>query len=130
MTYDYTMDFETGTISNLTMTLDGYNTFNGERTDFLDYKLQIREGTNDDIFFSIDGFIKTSCLNAWIEIQTMQEVNMGYYAYCPTSGQILIGGNGSSLTVTFNNDGSVDVTGAVTAHYDDCNALDGTACSL
>jgi len=90
---------------------------------------------------SVDGFIKTNCMNGWIEIDTTTPIveveNYTNYEEdsCPTQGVVTVKGQGgSSTTMTFNSDGSIDFTGAVTKHLDSCNEMDSEdgegACSL
>ena len=50
--------------------------------------------------------------------------------HCPSSGQLVIDGNDSSITLDFNADGSVDVSGSVTDHYISCDDLDTGICII
>jgi len=90
---------------------------------------------------SVDGFVKTNCMNGWIEIDTTTPIveveNYTNYEEntCPTQGVITVKGQGgSSTTMTFNSDGSMDFTGAVSKHLASCNEMDSEdgegACSL
>ncbi len=97
---------------------------------------------------NVGGFIKSNCLGGWIEIDTTKNVMMSYdynpdnivceeytddqnQTYqqcsneeentCPSQGEIVIKGQGgSSVTINFNEDGSVDFSGSVTEHFDNC----------
>jgi len=82
------------------------------------------------ISFSVNGFIKTDCLGAWIEIKTIENIQINNVDPCPTAGKIVINGNASSITVDFNFDGSVNVSGSVTDYYGSCLSLPGDTCSI
>jgi len=114
---------------NMTITINAYQVISGERTDFDNYRLTFVADSNYNVALTVNGSIRSDCLGGWVEITTNEAIQGNAYDDCPSAGQIVISGNASSLTVTFNADGSVDVSGAVTDHYDSCNDLDTGACS-
>jgi hypothetical protein len=123
MTFAYTLD-----LSSMSITMDGYTSIFGERTDYQNYTFSIAINSNDDVTYAINGFIKTDCLGGWIEIRTTEDIQVIFPNDCPTAGQIVISGNASELTVDFNTDGSIDVSGSATEHYDSCYSLPTGAC--
>jgi hypothetical protein len=116
-------------VVDMSITINGYVVASGERTDFDNYRLILAMDNNYNMSITINGSIKSDCIGGWVEITTNEAMVGNAYDDCPSAGQIVISGNASSLTVTFNADGSVDVSGAVTNHYDSCNDLDTGACS-
>ena len=120
---------EIGYTVDMSMTINGYVVASGERTDFDNYRLTLAMDSNYNMSITINGSIKSDCIGGWVEITTNEAMVGNAYDDCPSAGQIVISGNASGLTVTFNANGSVDVSGTVTNHYDSCNDLDTGACS-
>ncbi len=127
-TYQFNANYE---LSNISITMNGYATSFGERTDFNNYKFGLTIDNNYNMTFTIDGFIKTACLGAWIEITTTEDIQISYADSCPTAGKITVGGNGSSLTIDFNANQSADVSinGGTPQHYSSCSELDVGTCN-
>jgi hypothetical protein len=117
-------------ITSMSITMDGYTTIFGERTEYQNYTFTMNMNDLNLISFSVNGFIKTDCLGGWIEIKTTQNIQINDIAYCPTAGQVVINGNASSITVDFNADGSVDLSGSVNDHYNSCSSIPGDTCSI
>lgn len=129
LTYTFTLN-AANEINSMSITMDGYTSIFGERTDYQNYTFTMNMNDLSVISFSLNGFIKTDCLGGWIELKTIENIQINDMNTCPTAGQIVIGGNASSLTVDFNSDGSVDLTGAVTKHYSNCSSIPVGTCSL
>jgi hypothetical protein len=117
-------------INSMSITMDGYTSIFGERTDYKNYTFTMTMDNLNAITFSINGLIKTDCLGGWIEIRTTENIQINYIDPCPTTGQIVIGGNASSITIDFNSDGSVNVSGSVTDYYPSCESLPVDSCNL
>ncbi len=117
-------------ISHMTLTINGYITYFDEKIEYNNYIFDITNPYSNDLTFTINGYIKTACLNAWLKVETTETIQKNFFDSCPTAGQIVVGGNSSSLTIDFISDGSVNVSGDVEAHYTNCTQLDGTTCSL
>ncbi len=115
-------------VVDMSITINGYVVALGERTDFENYRLTLAMDNNDNMSITVHGSIRSDCLDGWVEITTNEAIVGSAYDSCPSSGQIVIGGNTSSLTINFNADGSVDVSGSVTKHYESCDDLDSGAC--
>jgi hypothetical protein len=113
---------------DMSMTINGYVVVSGERTDFDNYKLTLAMDSNYNTSITINGSVKSDCISGWVEIRTNEAMLWNAYDDCPSAGQIVIGGNASSLTIDFNVDGSVDVSGSVSDHYNSCNDLDTGVC--
>ena len=101
-----------------------------EGMEFVNFKTTVRENSNGDDVYTINGFIKTACMGGWVEITTVQEIVEAYSDYCPSSGQMIIDGNGSEISITFNSDGSVTLGGAVSETLPSCDSMDTNVCSL
>lgn len=131
MKYQYTYDTVHYKLSNLSITMEGYAITYGERTDFNNYKFTYAEDDNGNVDFTINGFVKNSCLGGWIEIKTLKTVHREEYS-CPNKGEISVGGNGSELTVTFNLDQSADlsINGSPSEHYNSCDDLPSGICGI
>ena len=129
LTYAFTLNAEFE-IDTMSITMNGYTSIFGERTDYPNYTLTMSMDNLSAITFSVNGFIKTDCLGGWIEIRTTENIQINDIDPCPTAGQIVIGGNASSITIDFNLDGSVDVSGSVTENYASCLDVPGDSCSL
>lgn len=129
LTYMFTQDPNTYEITSMSISITGSLNVNGDTAEFDHYTMSARIGTDNSVFFTVNGYVMDPCLNAWIGMETLQEIKLGYYDTCPTQGQIRIDGNGSDITVTYNNDGSVDVSGAIEAHYNSCTDISG-GCAL
>jgi len=129
LTYSFTSNANQG-ITSMSITMDGYTTIFGERTEYQNYTFTMNMNDLSAISFSVNGLIKTDCLGAWIEIKTIENIQINDIASCPTAGKVVIGGNASSITVDFNADGSVDVSGSVNDHYSSCSSLPGDTCSM
>ncbi len=129
LTYSFTLNAELE-IDTMSITMNGYTSIFGERTDYLNYTLTMSMDTLSAITFSVNGFIKTDCLGGWIEIRTTENIQINDIDPCPTAGQIVINGNASSITIDFNPDGSVDVSGSVTDYYSSCLSVPEDACNL
>lgn len=129
LTYSFTLNaaYEIDTMS---ITMDGYTSIFGERTDYQNYTFTMSIDSLSAITFSVNGFIKTDCLGAWIEIKTTENIQINDIDPCPTAGQIVIGGNASSITIDFNSDGSVDISGSVTDSYASCGDIPVGSCNL
>ena len=127
--YSFTLNGEYE-IDTMSITMDGYTSIFGERTDYQNYTFTMSMDSLSVINFSINGFIKTDCLGAWIEIRTTEDIQINDIDPCPTTGQIIIGGNASSITIDFNSDGRVDVSGSVTDSYASCGDIPTGTCSL
>jgi hypothetical protein len=116
--YEYaSMQFnETGT--DLSVTITGYSEDGSERVDFKEYSVSV---TGDS--FSVNGYVKTNCLGAWIEVKTTQALVVT--GYCPNAGEISILGNNTEVSVVFNADESVTVylNGEAYASYPTCDSL-------
>ena len=128
LTFSFTLNADI--ISNISITMDGNTSIFGERADYQNYTFTMSIDDLSAITFSINGFIKTDCLGGWIEIRTTENIQINDVDPCPTAGQIVIGGNASSITVDFNSDGSVNVSGSVTDYYDSCLAVPEGTCVL
>jgi len=104
--------------TDLSLTITGYSTDGINRMDLKDYTASI---TGDN--FSFNGFVKTNCIGAWVEVKTTQALVMP--GYCPISGEISILGNGSDIEIVFNSDESVDVylNGQTYDNYSTCDEL-------
>lgn len=122
---DYTFSDTTMSVS-----MSGYSIYGGERVEFDNYEFALTFDSSDNMSLTVSGMIKTDCLGAWIEIRTTEAIQFNTFDSCPSAGQIVIEGGSSSLTVNFNADGSIDVSGSVSAHYDNCTALDADVCTL
>lgn len=129
LTYSFALNAE-GEIDTMSITMDGYTNIFGERTDYQNYTFTMSMDTLNVVTFSVNGLIKTDCLGAWIEIRTTESIQINGIDPCPTAGQIVIGGNASSITIDFNSDGSVDVSGSVTDSYASCADLPAGSCNL
>lgn len=129
LTYSFTTNANYE-ITSMSMTMDGYTNIFGERTDYQNYTFTMNMNDLRAISFSVNGFIKTDCLGGWIEIKTVENIQINDVDPCPTAGKIVINGNASGITVDFNADGSVNVSGSVTDYYSSCLALPGDTCSL
>ena len=129
LTYSFTLN-ASYEISSMSITMDGYTSVFGERTDYQNYTFTMNINELSITSFSVNGFIKTDCLGAWIELTTTQNIQINEIDPCPTSGQIIIGGNASSITIDFNSDGSIDVSGSVTDSYASCRDIPVGTCSL
>ena len=129
LTYSFTLN-SAYEISSMSITMNGYTSIFGERTDYLNYTLTMSMDNLSAITFSVKGFVKTDCLGGWIEIRTTENIQINDIDPCPTAGQIVIGGNASSITIDFNTDGSVNVSGSVTDYYSSCLSLPGDTCNL
>ena len=110
--------------------VDGYTSIFGERTDYQNYTFSMNMNDLSVISFFVNGFIKTDCLGAWIGLTTTENIQINDPDPCPTAGQIIIDGNDSSITIAFNSDGSVDVSGSVTDSYTSCEDVPTGSCSL
>lgn len=120
----------TFTDTTMSVSMSGYSVYAGERIDFDNYEFALTFDSSDTMSLTVSGLIKTDCLGAWIEIRTTEAIQLNVFDDCPSAGQVVIGGGSSSLTVDFNPDSSVDVSGSVSAHYDNCSALDTNVCTL
>ena len=129
LTYSYTLNAEYE-INSMSITMDGYTSIFGERTDYQNYTFSMNMNDLSVVSFSVNGFIKTDCLGAWIGLTTTQNIQINDIDPCPTAGQIIIDGNDSSITIDFNSDGSVDVSGSVTDSYTSCEDVPTGSCSL
>ena len=129
LTYSFTLNAEYE-IDTMSIVMDGYTTIFGERTDYQNYTFTMSMDSLSVINFSVNGFIKTDCLGAWIEIRTTENIQINDIDPCPTAGQIIIGGNDSSITIDFNSNGSVDVSGSVTDSYASCDDIPVGSCNL
>lgn len=131
MKYQYTYDGVSYRLSNLSITMEGYAITLGDRTDFNNYKYTYAEDSNGNVDFTINGFVKNSCLGGWIEIQTLKTVHIEEFS-CPTKGEISAKGNGSDLIVTFNLDHSADLSlnGTPSEHYNSCDDLPSGICGI
>ena len=117
-------------ISSMSITMDGYTNIFGERTDYQNYTFTMNMNDLSVISFSVNGLIKTDCLGAWIEIRTIENIQINNGSVCPTAGKIVVNGNASGITVDFNADGSVNVSGSVTDYYSSCLSLPDGTCSI
>ncbi|HFQ61166.1 MAG TPA: hypothetical protein ENK39_02550 [Epsilonproteobacteria bacterium] len=129
----YTYQYDTNyNLQNMSITMNGYAITLGERTDFKNYTFTLTNDASQNVTFTISGFVKTACLGAWIEVVTNEDIKIGQSATCPNAGKLTIGGNASSLVITFNTDLSSDVSinGAAPEHYSNCNDLDTGICAL
>ena len=129
LTFSFTLNAESQ-INSMSITMDGYTSIFGERIDYQNYTFAMSMDNFNAITFSINGFIKTDCLGGWVELSTTEDIQINDTDPCPNAGQIVISGNSSSLTVDFNSDGSVDLSGAVTEHYSSCTNVPDSTCSL
>jgi len=131
LTYTYQMD-SNYEITSMSMAINGAVTYYNQTNYYNNYKFNLNTDNNGNTIYALNGFIKTPCLDAWIEVTTMQDVIITSSGNCPTSGEISIGGNNSSMTVTFNPNSSVDVSinGNAPQTYDSCENLDTGICSL
>lgn len=129
LTYSFTLNAEYE-INSMSIIMDGYTNIFGERTDYQNYTFTMNMNNLSMISFSVNGFIKTDCLGAWIKISTTENIQINDIDPCPTAGQIIIGGNASSITIDFNSDGSVDVSGSVTDSYASCGDIPAGSCNL
>ncbi len=125
LSYIYKFNSSMTEITSMTLAINGYILDGDKRMDFINYKLDM--SMSDNVYtISINGYVKENSLNAWIGITTVEAIkiddSLGNYNYCPIAGKITIGGNGSSMTMTYNNDGSVDVSidGGVPVHHGTC----------
>jgi len=128
LTYSFVLN-SASEISSMSITMDGYTSIFGQRTDYQNYTLSMNMDSSDTLSLSVSGLVKTDCLGGWIEIRTTQNIQTNIFESCPTSGQIVIGGNASSITIDFNADGSVNVSGVVTDHYVSCEDIDAGICT-
>jgi len=117
-------------VVDMSITMNGYVIASGEKTEFANYRLVLTMDNNYNMSMTINGSINSDCIGGWVEITTNEAIVGDAYDNCPSSGQIVIGGNASSLTINFNADGSVDVSGSVSDHYDSCEDLDTGVCSI
>jgi hypothetical protein len=119
-------------LQNISITMNGYFITLGERTDFKNFTFALTNDANKNVTFKINGFVKTACLGAWIEVVTNEDIKLTQSASCPHAGKLTIGGNASNLVVTFNADLSSDlsVNGATPTHYPSCKDLDTGICAL
>jgi len=116
--------------TTVSVIMSGYAVNAGERTEFDNYEFDLTLDSSDNISLTISGMVKTDCLGAWIEIRTTEAIQLSYLDSCPSAGQVVIEGSSSSLTVDFNADGSVDVSGSASDHYDNCTQLDTIVCAI
>ena len=112
-----TLEFNENSL-DISMTITGYLTEGSNRVDYKDYSASI---TGDSL--SLNGFVKTNCLDAWVEVKTIQPLAMP--GSCPIAGEISIAGNSSEINMVFNADESVDVTlnGEAYDSYTTCDDL-------
>lgn len=129
LTYSFTLNANYE-INSMSITMDGYTSIFGERTDYQNYTFTMNMNDLHAISFSVNGLIKTDCLGAWIEIKTVENIQINDVDPCPTAGKIVINGNASGITVDFNSDGSVNVSGSVNDYYSSCLSLPGDTCSI
>ncbi len=129
LTYSFTTNANYE-INSMSITMDGYTNIFGERTEYQNYTFTMNMNDLSVISFSVNGLIKTDCLGAWIEIRTVENIQINDVDPCPTAGKIVINGNASGITVDFNADGSVNVSGSVTDYYGSCLSLPGDTCSI
>jgi len=104
--------------TDMSVTITGYSTDGMNRIDFKDYSVSI---TGDSL--SLNGLVKTNCLDAWVEVKTIQPLAMP--GFCPIAGEISIAGNSSEINLVFNADESVNVTlnGEAYNSYTTCEDL-------
>lgn len=115
-------------IGNMSIVVTGYSIVNGERTDLDNYKLTLKIDSSSTLMITLDGLIKSDCIGGWVEVKTTEPIQM-IGDLCPSIGQLIITGNASSLTVDFNSDGSVDVSGSASDHYNSCEDIDTEVCT-
>ena len=121
--YSYaTIDLNTNTY-DMSATMTGYAIANGNRYDVENYSF-----TKTGNSYTFNGLVKTDCMGGWIELKTIQALEIGYS--CPTAGEIVAIGNSSELTTVFNSDMSVDVflNGEAYATYQNCDDLPYEGC--
>lgn len=100
-------------------TMTGYAIQGGHKFEFEDYSVA-KTGNN----YTFSGLVKTDCMGGWIEIKTIQALELPNDG-CPTAGEIVAIGNNSELKTVFNADQSVDVfvNGQSYASYGSCDEL-------
>jgi len=98
----------------------GYSHLDGDKIQVLD--LAIAQNAQK---ISAHSWIKNDCMGTqWVHITTEEPMLIAGTA-CPTDGKYLIEGDDSSITITFNQDQSVDTTinGEKGEHYASCKEL-------
>lgn len=128
----YTFRFNSNyDLLSMSMTMNGSATTFDERVEYGNYTFSMDTLNNNDLKLSVNGYIKTPCLNAWLQVTTSENIIISPSASCPTSGSITIGGNASNMNVTFNSDYSADISvnGGALQHYNNCNDLDSGICT-
>lgn len=100
-------------------TMTGYAVDGSYRFEFENYSM-----TKTGNSYTINGLVKTDCMGGWIEIKTIQALELPDDG-CPTAGEIVAIGNDSELRTVFNADQSVDVSlnGQSYASYSSCDEL-------
>lgn len=75
------------------------------------------------ILFTVDGRYKGACLDGWVTFETIEPIFVPELSECPTSGQIIISGDGEA-TIVYNSDGSVTINvGGEELYYASCDDL-------
>lgn len=118
------------TNTTMSLVMSGYSMYDVEKVEFENYDFTLTYVNDETISLSLSGMIKTDCLGSWIEIQTNEAIQSKLNENCPSSGQVVVEGGSSSITIDFNADGSLDVSGSVSEHYDSCDALDSGICAI
>lgn len=129
LTYALTLDPVTYELTSMSISITGSLDNNGETAEFVNYRLSARLDADYNLYYNVSGYVTDPCTNAWIGMETLQEIKVDNGDTCPTQGQIRIDGNDSDIIVTFNSDASVDVTGAIEAHYNSCTEI-SNSCAL
>lgn len=123
--FDSATFVQNGSASSFELT--GYFSDGTDRVDFKNYKVDKTTLSEDPYSASmiLSGSFKTSCDNSWYNISTSQAMLVSEYEGCPTAGRVTASGGGSSMSVTYNSDQSIDVsTNGSSQHYDNCTDLD------
>jgi hypothetical protein len=131
--YYHVLGFSLLIDGNVTTNLDGGVTANNEVVIYDDYNLTVVINDDGSKTFTVNGGVKTECLDSMIYINTSSPVTYGTSeeSECPISGNITVQMDGSSTDIAFNVDRSLDVTieGGVLQHFNTCNELDTGSCS-
>ncbi len=117
-------------VAKVSTTINAYAILNEKRTEYKDYKVETTIDINNNTrSMIVSGSIKSDCLGGWIEITTNKAILSNTYDICPSDGEIVIIGNDSSLTVTFDS-GGIEVSGSHTYSSESCYLNSGVCDSL
>ncbi|GEM_PF-6653000 len=113
ITYD-----DEGYIRTIEYALNGSYEDESTKIDFADYRVTENISDEDYVHETVHGYVRTSCLNAWIKVD--EDITFNYWDEDIVSGEVTFSGNDSELRIIFSEEGDVDVylNDVHTDHYD------------